>query len=158
MSFTVELNNYQGSIELLLFLVRKHEIKLEDLPLSVINEQFSAMLDEANDIDINAVGDFIDIAGTLIEMKSKSALPLEEVEEVEVIDPRENLVFRLLEYKKFKDAAALLDEQSRLWRDCFSRKANDLPPRKDSPQKGIWNLSSPKRSICPHILRGRVEV
>lgn len=161
MSFTVELNNYQGSIELLLFLVRKHEIKLEDLPLSVINEQFSAMLDEANDIDINAVGDFIDIAGTLIEMKSKSALPVEEVEEVEVIDPRENLVFRLLEYKKFKDAAALLDEQSRLWRDCFSRKANDLPPRKvnvaEQPihEVELWDLVSSygrqMREAVPHL-------
>lgn len=130
MTFTVELSNYLGSIELLLFLVRKHEIRLEDLPLSVITEQFDQMLDESESIDINSVGDFIEVAGMLIELKSKSALPVEELEQEEVIDPRENLVFRLLEYKKFKDAAALLDEQSRKWKDCFSRQANDLPPRK----------------------------
>ncbi|MEC9091360.1 MAG: segregation/condensation protein A [Planctomycetota bacterium] len=129
MAFTVELNNYQGSIELLLFLVRKHEIKLEDLPLSVINTQFSEMLDEVESIDINSVGDFIEVAGTLIELKSKSVLPIEEAEE-EVIDPRVDLVSRLLEYKKFKDAAALLDEQSRKWKDRFARRANDLPPRR----------------------------
>ena len=130
MSFTVELNNYRGSVDLLLFLVRKHEIRLEDLPLSVINEQYSSMLDEVDAVDINAVGDFIDIAGTLIELKSRSALPVEVESEEEIADPRENLVFRLLEYKKFKDAAALLDEQGRKWTDCFSRRANDLPPRK----------------------------
>ncbi len=148
MNFTVELDNYRGSIELLLFLVRKHELQLEDLPLSVINEQFAAMIEHVDEIDINSVGDFIDVAGTLIEMKSKSALPLEEIEEEEVIDPRENLVFRLLEYKKFKDAAALLDEKSRKWRDRFSRRTNDLPPRKvDIAEQAInevelWDLVS----------------
>lgn len=148
MSFTVELDNYRGSIELLLFLVRKHEIRLEDLPLATINDQFAEMLDQEQTVDINAVGDFIDVVGTLIELKSRAVLPVEETEEVEVIDPRENLVARLLEYKKFKDAAALLDEQGRRWRDCFARRANDLPPRKtnyaDQPidEVELWDLVS----------------
>ena len=148
MSFTVELKNYQGSIDLLLFLVRKHEIRLEDLPLAVINEQFVELLDQQDAVDINSVGDFIEVIGTLIEMKSRSVLPAEEVDEIEVIDPRDNLIYRLLEYKKFKDAAALLDEQGRTWRDCYSRRANDLPPRKknyaEQPihEVELWDLVS----------------
>lgn len=149
MSFSVALKNYQGSIDLLLYLVRKHEIRLEDLPLAVINDQFVEMLDQQETVDINSVGDFIEILGLLIEMKSRSVLPAEvENDEIEVVDPRENLIHRLLEYKKFKDAAALLDEQSRRWRDCFSRRANDLPPRKrdyaEQPihEVELWDLVS----------------
>jgi segregation and condensation protein A len=147
-NFTVELENYRGSMELLLFLVRKHELRLEDLPLSVINSQFDSMLDSVDEIDINSVGDFVEISGLLIELKSKTILPDDEVDDSEVIDPRENLVHRLLEYKKFKDAAALLDECGRDWQDRFARRANDLPARKvDMSQQAIqevelWDLVS----------------
>lgn len=130
MSFRVDMDVFRGPLDLLLYLVRKHEIEVTDIPIAPITDQFMEFLDVLIEIDVNMVGEFIEMASTLMEIKSRLVLPRggEETEEIEEV--REELVERLLDYKKYKDAASVLDEQSRQWQQRLPRLADDLPPRR----------------------------
>lgn len=148
MNFRVELDVFRGPMDLLLYLVRKHEIDVADVPLAPIADQFLNYLEVLTELNINDVGDFVEMASTLIEIKSRMVLPRagEEVEEID--DAREELVQRLLEYKKFKDAASMLEERGRRWQQRYARLADDLPPRKVDPAEQpiheveLWDLVS----------------
>ena len=130
MDFRIDLDTFRGPLDLLLYLVRKHEVDIEDIPVALITEQYIQHLDVLEQLEIDDVGDFLELASTLLEIKSRMVLP-SGGEETEVLDDaREELVERLLEYKKYKDAASLLEEQSRDWQQRFPRLQNDLPPRK----------------------------
>jgi segregation and condensation protein A len=127
MDFRVELDVFRGPLDLLLYLVRKHEVEIVDIPIAPITDQFLGYLEVLEQINVNAVGDFLEMASTLVEIKSRSVLPRGEEVDDELSDPRHELVVRLLEYKKFKDAASMLEERSRDWQQRFGRAANDLP-------------------------------
>ncbi len=148
MNFRVDLEIFRGPLDLLLYLVRKHEIDVAEVPIAPITDQFLAHLEVLTDLNINDVGDFVEMASTLIEIKSRMVLPRagEEVEEVD--EAREELVQRLLEYKKFKDAASMLEDRGRRWQQRYTRLADDLPPRKIDPAEQpihdveLWDLVS----------------
>jgi segregation and condensation protein A len=127
MNFRVDLEMFRGPLDLLLYLVRKHEVEIVDLPVAAITEQFLGYLEVLEQLDVNAVGDFLDMASTLVEIKSRMVLPRGGEEEQEIEDPRQELVARLLQYKQFRDAASMLEERSRTWQEHFPRMANDLP-------------------------------
>jgi segregation and condensation protein A len=129
MDFRVQLDYFRGPLDLLLYLVRKHELNVCDLPIALVTEQFLTYLDVLEKLDVNEVGDFLDVASTLIEIKSQLVLPRGGEEAEAWDDPREELVERLLEYKKYKDAASMLDERSRDWQQQYPRFANDIAPR-----------------------------
>lgn len=146
--FAIDLEGYRGPLDLLLYLVKKHEVDVVDLPIAKITDQYVAYLEILQEIEIDAVGDFLDLASRLIEIKSRHVLPTTEVEEEPLDDPREGLVQQLLEYKQFKDAASRLDEQSRQWQTRYARIADDLPPRTIDPAQQpihsveLWDLVS----------------
>jgi len=148
MSFRVALDIFRGPLELLLYLVRKHELDIMDIPVATIAQQFLEHLEVLQELDVNAVGEFIEMASTLLEIKSRMALPVGDEEAVEIEDPREELVERLLEYKNFRDAASVLEEQGRVWQEHIPRLANDLPPRRIDPagqpiqEVELWDLVS----------------
>ena len=133
-------------MDLLLYLVKRNEVDICDIPIARILEQFQQYLDIMTVIDVERVGDFIVMAGTLMEIKSKMVLPRGADESTDDEgDPRLELVRQLLEYKKFKDAAALLEaraeEQSqRLPRLPVPPPASSAPP----PLKPVelWDLVS----------------
>jgi segregation and condensation protein A len=129
MIFSVDLDIFRGPLDLLLYLVRKHEVEITDIPIATITDQFLVHLEVLEKIDVNKVGDFLEMASTLVEIKSRIVLPNSDEEQGELEDPRKDLVRQLLEYKKFRDAASLLEEQSRDWQKRFSRQSVDLPPR-----------------------------
>jgi segregation and condensation protein A len=129
MDFRVELETFRGPLDLLVYLVRKHELDVTDLPISLVTEQYLAHLEVLEQLDVNAVGDFLEVASTLIEIKSQMVLPRGGEVTEPWDDPRDALVERLLEYKKYKDAASVLDERSRDWQQHYPRLASDLPPR-----------------------------
>ena len=130
MSFRVQLDSFSGPLDLLLYLVRKHEVDVADIPVARIADQFLAHVAVLEQIDVDSVGDFLDLASTLIEIKSQLILPHQTVDEPdEIEDPRQELVERLLEFKKYRDAAQLLEQRGREWQERFPRAANDLPPR-----------------------------
>lgn len=148
MTFRVDLDTFRGPLDLLLYLVRKHEVEIIEIPIAQITEQFLQHLAVIEQLDVNAVGDFLEMASTLIEIKSRMVLPRGDEVEEELEDPRQDLVRRLLEYKKFKDAASILEERSRAWQERFGRLASDLPPRErnlaDEPihEVELWDLVS----------------
>ncbi|MCE9544222.1 MAG: segregation/condensation protein A [Planctomycetia bacterium] len=148
MDFRVQLEIFRGPLDLLLYLVRKHEVEIVDIPIAMITDQFLEHLEVIEQIDVNAVGDFLEMASTLIEIKSRLVLPRSGEEEEPVDDPRQDLVQRLLQFKKFRDAASLLDEQSRQWQQRFGRQADDSPPAADHladqpiHEVELWDLVS----------------
>lgn len=148
MNFRVDLDTFRGPMDLLLYLVRKHEIDIADLPIAMVTEQFLDYLSVLEKLDVDAVGDFLEMASTLIEIKSRMVLPHGGEESEQWEDPRQELVQRLLEYKKFKDAASILQEQSRAWQQRYTRLANDLPQRQieldSQPIQSVelWDLVS----------------
>ena len=99
-------------------------------------------------LDVNAVGDFVAMAATLIEIKSQMVLPRADEVEEPVQDPRQELVRRLLDYKKFRDAASILEERGRSWQQHYPRLVDDLPARRrdvaDEPiqEVELWDLVS----------------
>lgn len=104
----IKLEIFEGPLDLLIYLIKKNHINIEDIQLTVVVEQYIQFLDLMRFLDINIASEYMVMAATLINIKSKMLLPREEVEEAEEIDPREELVQKLLEYQKFKEAATFL--------------------------------------------------
>jgi segregation and condensation protein A len=148
MSFRVDLDTFRGPLDLLLYLVRKHEVDILNIPISLVTEQYLKYLAVLEQLDVGAVGDFLSVASMLIEIKSQQVLPRCDEIEDEIDDPRRELVQRLLEYKKFRDVASILDERARSWQQRFARLASDLPAReRDLAEEPIhevelWDLVS----------------
>lgn len=146
--FAIDLEGYRGPLDLLLYLVKKHEVDVVDLPIAEITNQYISYLEVLREIEMDSVGDFLDLASRLIEIKSRNVLPSTEETEEPLEDPREGLVQQLLEYKQFKDAASRLDDQSRQWQKRYARIADDLPPRTVDPAEQpiheveLWDLVS----------------
>lgn len=112
--YKVALEVYNGPLDLLLFLIRRDEIDIYDIPISRITQQYLAYVEVLREVDPDLVGEFLVLAATLMEIKSRTLLPTPPVEEAEedIADPRMELVRQLLEYKKFKDAARELEESA----------------------------------------------
>lgn len=111
--YRVQLPDYHGPLDLLLYLVKKNEVDVRDIPIAVIAEQFQKFLDVLRIIDFEMVGDFLVAAATLAEIKSRMILPrADEASMDEAVDPRRELVQQLLEYRRYKEAAAHLEAQA----------------------------------------------
>jgi segregation and condensation protein A len=111
MTFQVKLEMFEGPLDLLLHLIREHQVDILDIPIAKITDEYLRYLTLMQELDLDVAGEFLLMAATLIHIKSKLLLPPEEIpegEEVEEEDPRAELVSRLLEYKKFKEAAQTL--------------------------------------------------
>lgn len=123
--YQVRIENFEGPLDLLLHLIRKNEINIYDIPIAMIARQYLAYIEAMKELNLTVAGEFLVMAATLLQIKSKMLLPGEEKEEDEDegVDPREELVRRLLEYKKFKEAARQLDTQERMWREVYTRTA-----------------------------------
>jgi segregation and condensation protein A len=129
MTFRVDLNVFRGPLDLLLYLVRKQEVDVTELSLAGIARQYQEHLEVLQILDIDAVGDFLEMASTLVELKSRLILPHGGEEVEQLTDPANDLVDRLMEYKRFRDAASMLDEQSRHWQQHYPRLVDSLPAR-----------------------------
>lgn len=122
--YQVRLKAFEGPLDLLLHLIRKNEVNIYDIPIALITQQYLEYLSVMKSLNLSVAGEFLVMAATLLQIKSRMLLPVDEaqVDEDEGPDPREELVLRLLEYQRFKDAAVRLDERERLWRELFSRE------------------------------------
>jgi segregation and condensation protein A len=135
-------------MDLLLYLVRKHEVEIVDIPIATITDQYLGYLALIEQLDVNAVGDFLGMASLLIEIKSQQVLPRADEVQDELEDPRQELVRRLLEYKKYRDAASILEERSRSWQQHYARLSTDVPSHErdlaDEPiqELELWDLVS----------------
>ncbi|MBH0198586.1 MAG: segregation/condensation protein A [Nitrospira sp.] len=122
--YQVRIENFEGPLDLLLHLIKKNEINIYDIPVALIANQYLEYIEAMKSLNLNVAGDFLVMAATLLQIKSKMLLPPDEAvqDEEDGPDPREELVRRLLEYKAYKEAARQLDGQEQLWREMFPRE------------------------------------
>ncbi len=150
--YRVELDRFSGPLDLLLFLVRRNELDLIELPIAEITAQFQRYLKALQFLDLDQAGDFVVMASTLLEIKSRQALPNpDEDEEVPVEvsdDPRSGLIQQLIEYKRFKEAAKALEERAAESLERYPRLSDERPDAVRDPSadriKGVelWDLVS----------------
>lgn len=116
--YPVRLEIFEGPLDLLLYLIKREELDIADIPMARITEQYLEYLALMRMLDLDIAGEFLVVAATLLQIKSRMLLPPEEQPIEEEIDPREELIQRLIEYKRFKEAAAqlgVLEGQRSLW-------------------------------------------
>ncbi|MHC4457408.1 MAG: segregation and condensation protein A [Planctomycetota bacterium] len=148
--YRVNLDIFSGPLDLLLYLVRKEEVDIYDIPISKITEQYLRYVEMLKSLDIDLAGDFLVMAATLMQIKSAMLLPKADPEQLqadELADPRAELIRQLLEYKKFKDAANLLDDAADRQKQRYPRPDSiierlkpDTQPQIDIEQIGVWDL------------------
>ncbi|MFA5088413.1 MAG: segregation/condensation protein A [Candidatus Omnitrophota bacterium] len=126
MSYKLKLEMFEGPLDLLLYLIKKNDIDIKDIPIAEITEQYLEYIDMMKLLDLDVVGDFLVMAATLMQIKSKMLLPPDPNEVVEEdLDPRDELVRRLQEYQKFKAIADELKQKEDVRQDYFSRKIDE---------------------------------
>ena len=158
MEYRVELDVYNGPLDLLLYLIKRDELDIYDIPITRILDTYMTYVEmlrrmrQENGLDINVAGDFLVMAATLMEIKSAMLLPKAAPVEGEVsaaaelADPRYELVQQLLEYKRIKDSATLLEKRMKEHDRRFPRVppagvgAADEPPPLDLDEVQIWDL------------------
>ncbi|MEE8340565.1 MAG: segregation/condensation protein A [Candidatus Neomarinimicrobiota bacterium] len=118
--YKIHLENFDGPLDLLLFFIRRDEIDIYDIPISSITREYLDALDQMQQINIGVAGEFIEMAATLMRIKSKMLLPRPQTEE-EIEDPRSPLVQQLLEYQRYKDLAQQLENLAAERSYYFSR-------------------------------------
>lgn len=143
-NYRVQLDAYAGPLDLLLYLVKRHEIDLYDIPVAELTEQYLHHLKVIQSIDVDLAGEFLVMAATLLEVKSQMLVPFvtdpdEDEDATDSIedpaDPRYELVQQLLAYKRFKDAAIDLEDRQRDWSNRFPAHPTARPIDKSKPEK-----------------------
>jgi len=138
-AYRVKLEVFEGPLDLLLYLIRKNEVDISDIPIALIVEQYMSYLDLMRGLNLEVAGDFLVMAATLSTIKSQTLLPRGETEEAveEGEDPRDELVRKLLEYQRYKEAADELISMPVLGRDVFTREPAAAEVREAAASAGI---------------------
>jgi segregation and condensation protein A len=149
-TYRVKLEIFEGPLDLLLYLIRKDEIDIYDIPIARITEQYLAYLELMKELDIAVAGDFLVMASTLIYIKSKLLLPPDpkiEGEEDLSEDPRAELVERLLEYQKFKSASQMLYSRGEIEAACYTRGSLETDSSNPEVSATVFDLLRVFREI-----------
>jgi segregation and condensation protein A len=152
MAYEIDLECFKGPLDLLLHLIKKNEMDIYDIPIAEITRQYLAAIDAMKSLNLDVAGEFLVMAATLLHIKSRMLLPKSEAEESEEeeIDPRAELVHRLLEYQKYKDAALSLERLPLLGRDVFIREAGEPEPEEEEDKLapvGLYELVEAFRQL-----------
>jgi len=163
MSYQVRLEVFEGPLDLLLHLIKKDELNIYDIPISTITQQYFEYIDLMKELNLDIAGEYILMAATLTHIKSKMLLPQEEKvgEEEETEDPRAELVRRLLEYRKFKEAAEDLCEREDIWRDVFYPKhevSSEFEEEEVMLDVGIFDLIDAFKEIIQRMPDNKTSI
>jgi segregation and condensation protein A len=144
---TIRLPLFEGPLDLLLFLIKRERIDIHDIPIAPITRQYMEYLDLMRELSLDVAGEFMVMAATLIHIKSKMLVPVEPTEaegEEEHVDPREELVRRLLEFQRYKEAAGVLHQQAQIRAAQWTRPDTVLPTFDDTGEEmleaGLYDL------------------
>ena len=158
--YRVDLEIFAGPLDLWLYLVRKEEVDIYDIPIAKITDQYVRYIEMLKSLDIDLAGDFLVMAATLMQIKSAMLLPKAEPDSAlggddDLTDPRTELIRQLLEYKRFKDAANLLNAAADEQKERFPRPGTivehlkpDAEPEIDIDRVSIWDLLEAFDLIC----------
>ncbi len=161
MTYKVKLEVFEGPLDLLLYLIKKEEVDIYDIPIAKITDQYLEYMELMQLLDLTIAGEFLVMAATLMHIKSKLLLPPDETEaeNEEEQDPRVELVKRLLEYKKFKEAAAELAQKESSQKHFFARvgsgiNIDELPePKDDVFEASLFDLITAFTKVLRDIPR-----
>ena len=167
--YRIKLQVFEGPLDLLLFLIRKNEIDIYDIPIVSVTRQYIDALHAMQQLDLELAGEFFVMAASLMEIKSRMLLPKGEAAidpnaDDEEVDPRWELVHQLIQYKKFKEAAAQLDALARLRQDRMDRYVEAVSIRHDErPLKSVdrielWNtFNLVLRRLAEKLVVGEIQ-
>jgi segregation and condensation protein A len=166
--YRIKLQVFEGPLDLLLFLIRKNELDIYDIPIESVTRQYIDALKAMQQLDLDLAGEFFVMAATLMEIKSRMLLPkgqhaVDPNAEEEEMDPRWELVHQLLQYKKFKDAAAKLHELAVERQNLMERHVSALSDRADRPLKSVdrielWNaFNMVLRRLAEKLVVGEIH-
>ena len=162
-AFHIELPSFEGPLDLLLHLIKKHELEIIDLPIAFITERYLHYLQIMRELDLDVAAEYLLMAATLAHIKSRSLLPPdprqdeEDVEEEYMEDPRAELIRRLLEYQKYKHVAEQLGDRALPGRDVFTRGMPAPKAEGDAPlaEISLFKLLDAFEGILKRV-RGKV--
>lgn len=167
--YRIKLPVFEGPLDLLLFLIKKNEIGIYDINIESVTRQYIDVLHSMRQLDLEIAGEFFVMAATLMEIKSRMLLPrgqaaVDPDSDDDEMDPRWELVHQLLQYKKFKEAAAKLDELAVFQRDLLARHVPALADREsDRPLKSadrieLWNaFNIVLRRLAEKLVVGEIK-
>ncbi|MCR9244496.1 MAG: segregation/condensation protein A [bacterium] len=167
MSYRVQLPVFSGPMDLLLHLVRQQEVDIHEVSLARILDDYLGHLKVLQQLDLSDIGDFVVMASTLMEIKSRELLPNETVEIEEELDPRDDLIRRLLEYKRYRDLSRQLevrsDRRAQMTPLVLTKPAELQEPDDDDQldlgDVGIWDLTSAFARLLEEIgQQGTMEI
>jgi len=143
----IRLPEFEGPLDLLLYLIKKNEVDIHDIPIAPITRQYMEYLDLMKELNLDVAGEFMVMAATLIHIKSKMLVPVNPTEaegEEESEDPRDELVRRLLEFQRYKEAAGLLHQKREIRAATWIRPDTALPAFDDAGEEmieaGLYDL------------------
>lgn len=157
--YTIRTESFEGPLDLLLHLIKKNEVDIYNIPIATITRQYLDYLDVMKELNLDIAGEFLVMASSLIQIKSKMLLPVtadEEQGEEEEEDPRAELVRRLLEYQKYKEAAVTLGQRELLGRDLFARKfvapeLSEIQPEQEPMEVELFDLLEAFRRVLKQV-------
>ncbi len=166
--YRIKLQVFEGPLDLLLFLIRKNELDIYDIPIESVTRQYIDALHTMQQLDLEVAGEFFVMAATLMEIKSRMLLPkglhaIDPNATEDEVDPRWELVHQLLQYKKFKDAAAQLAQLAETRQNLMERHVSNLSDREDRPLKSVdrielWNtFNIVLRRLAEKLIVGEIN-
>ncbi len=165
MSYQIKLEIFEGPMDLLLHLIKKHELDIYSIPIALITQQYLEYIELMKSLDMEIAGDFLVMASTLTHIKSRMLLPPPENPESEEdgVDPRAELIRRLLEYKSFKEAAGSLEAKEENWSRVFTRAPETGPEIPDENEPllfdfHLFDLLSALKDVMARVPDGAFEV
>ena len=156
-NFRIELPNFEGPLDLLLHLIRKHELEILDLPISFITDKYLEYLGLMGDLNLDIASEYLLMAATLAHIKSKMLLPRppedQDDDDIDELDPRAELIRRLLEYQKYKTVAADLSERAIAGRDVFPGGTPAPTSKEQAPlaQVSVFKLLDALKVIAKRV-------
>lgn len=156
----VKLRDFEGPLDLLLFLIKKNEVNIYDIPIAEITEQYLEYVRYATELDLESLTEFHVMAATLLYIKSRMLLPVEMDGEEEIEDPRQELVDRLIEYQKYKKLTELMEEKEREAEWVIERKKLQrvLPFGEEElwERVDVWDLLKTFSSLVSNLTSERI--
>lgn len=150
-AYAVKLPAFEGPLDLLLHLIRQNEVDIVDIPIALIGRQYLHYIELMKELNIDVAGEYLVMAATLALIKSRMLLPPEEDEDdADEIDPRTELIARLLEYQRFKEAAEALSRRRLLGRDIFEAQGSPPEPTSENDREievGLFELIEAFRQV-----------
>ncbi len=156
MGYEIKLDIFQGPLDLLLYLIKKNEIDIYNIPIAVVTEQYLEYIDVMKSLNLDVAGEYLVMASTLIHIKSKLLLPVHDDAEDEE-DLREELTRQLLEYQAYKEAALNLDTMNLLGRDVFKRgypAEDETDSKRSLEEMNIFELVEAFRIVISSMKSG----